>query len=619
MLLLERRFLLMGTTKRARKLHLTEEGSRQLLQRSGVALVVSRGVGQQVEMVNDTFTRVFGYTIEDIPDVAHWWPIAYPDKAYLEIVKAEWQTRVTKAIANRSEIEPMEAKVRCKDGSERYIEFHFSSIGETNIVSFVDLTERKRAEIALRESEERFRLMADAAPVLIWMAGIDKLCTYFNKSWLNFTGRTLAQELGNGWAEGVHPADLQRCLDTYRDSFDERVEFNMEYRLRHNDGEYHWIIDAGAPRFNPDGSFAGYIGAVVDITQRKLGEEALRESEEKFRSIFRDAGVGMVLVSPDGRFLAANQAFCDCLGYTEQELVEQGVASVTLPEDWPAFSQKLRETLTGGRGFQWFEKRCLHKSGRIVYTESSASVIQSRDGDPQYLVGQVLDITERKKAEEALAQMSRKLIAAQEQERARIGRELHDDITQRLALLTVELEELRKNPAETDIRVQQILRETMEIAGDVQALSHELHASKLEYLGVIKGLQGLCKEVAQRQGLEIEFTSQMSSALPYELGICFFRVLQEALHNAVKYSGAKRVEVQLTEDSNKIHLMIHDSGVGFDVEAARQGSGLGLTSMQERVRLVNGTITIQSRRNGGTTIHAYVPFRVEHDSQRVAG
>jgi PAS domain S-box-containing protein len=348
-----------------------------------------------------------------------------------------------------------------------------------------------------------------------------------------------------------------------------------------------------------------------DITERKRTEQAVRESEETFRSVFRDAGVGMVIVSLEGQFLAANKAFCDCLGYKEEELLEKTVESVTLPEDWPAFSKKLREALIEGHGFQWFEKRCLHKSGRIIYTQSSASLIQSRQGLPKYFVAEVLDVTNRKQAEQALAEMTRKLIKAGEQERTRIGRELHDDISQRLAMLALELEQLQQNPSEAQSRLPELRKRTIEISSDVQALSHDLHSSRLEYLGVVAGIKGWCKEFGERHAVGTSFSNDVPGALPLEIGLPLFRVVQEALHNAVKHSGVKHIEVRLWEELSGVHLTIADNGVGFDVETAMLGPGLGLTSMRERVRLVNGTIVIDSEPNRGTTIHVRVPLESE--------
>jgi signal transduction histidine kinase len=150
-------------------------------------------------------------------------------------------------------------------------------------------------------------------------------------------------------------------------------------------------------------------------------------------------------------------------------------------------------------------------------------------------------------------------------------------------------------------------------------LSHELHSSKLEYLGVVSGIKSWCKEFGERQAMKIDFKSDVSTVVPLDIGISLFRVLQEALHNALKHSSVKSIEVQLHEESGEIHLTIRDLGKGFDIEAARQGRGLGLTSMQERVRLVNGTIAIDSKPMAGTTIHVRVPVESKHEAQRAAG
>jgi len=230
------------------------------------------------------------------------------------------------------------------------------------------------------------------------------------------------------------------------------------------------------------------------------------------------------------------------------------------------------------------------------------------------------DITEGKRLEEALTEMGRKLIAAQEQERARIARELHDDINQRLALLGIELEQLQDNPSEVGSRVQEVRKKMSKISNDLQALSHDLHSSQLEYLGVVAGMKSWCKDFGERQRMEIDFrSSEAPHSVPSEIGLCLFRVLQEALHNAAKHSGVKRIEVQLAENSGEIHLVVSDLGRGVDIESARQGRGLGLTSMRERVRLVNGTISIESRPMGGTTIHVRVPFGLERFSERAVG
>ncbi|MEH2164920.1 MAG: PAS domain S-box protein [Nostoc sp.] len=197
------------------------------------------------------------------------------------LVDAKFRT----ALINQ-EIWDFECRICCADGELRWIwaRGHLYHNGQGEAVQMLgllaDISDRKLAEAALRESEARFRQMTDTAPVLVWMSATDKLCNYFNKPWLDFTGRTLEQEMGNGWTEGVYADDLQHCLDTYINAFDARQSFKMEYRLRRNDGEYRWLLDTGVPRFASTGEFLGYIGSSVDIHDRKVAETALQESNE---------------------------------------------------------------------------------------------------------------------------------------------------------------------------------------------------------------------------------------------------------------------------------------------------------------------------------------------------
>ena len=190
------------------------------------------------------------------------------------------QLRFSEGIAGNRE--PFDFRLRRNDGSEVWVSISCGPMSDASgvvvgvIGLFAEITERKFAEAQVRESEERFRSMANCAPVLLWMAGRDKLCEFFNQGWLTFTGRSMEQEVGNGWAQGVHPDDVEHCLQIYHSSFDARRSFEMEYRLRRHDGEYRWILDQGVPRFAPDGEFMGYLGTGIDITDKKQSEESNR-------------------------------------------------------------------------------------------------------------------------------------------------------------------------------------------------------------------------------------------------------------------------------------------------------------------------------------------------------
>jgi signal transduction histidine kinase len=234
-------------------------------------------------------------------------------------------------------------------------------------------------------------------------------------------------------------------------------------------------------------------------------------------------------------------------------------------------------------------------------------------------------ISDRQRTEEMLRGVSGRLIDAQEQERQRISRDLHDDIGQRLSLVAIKLQQIEEDPPDSAVEVSrrmgELWKQTFEISNDVQALSHELHSAKLEYLGIVGAMRGFCIEFGQQQRLEIDFSSHdLPNPLPSpEVSLALFRVLQEALHNASKHSGVSRFEVELWGRPGEINLTVSDSGAGFDVQAAREGRGLGLTSMQERVKVVNGKLSIESQPNRGTVVRARVRLDSPSDSIRAAG
>jgi PAS domain S-box-containing protein len=357
----------------------------------------------------------------------------------------------------------------------------------------------------------------------------------------------------------------------------------------------------------------------MDITRRKQVEEAFLEmnrtlegqgsllrSREELLSVFvKNVPAAVAMLDRDMRYLQVSDRWCT--DYLPGRVQILGLSHYELFPDMPERWKEVHRRALQGETLRADEDRW-EGQGRTHWARWEVRPWHTSDGAVGGILILAEDITRRKQMEEAVSDLSRKLIESQEQERARIGRELHDDINQRLALLAVELSQLQDKPSEIQSRVRELVKRVSEISNDVQALSHDLHASKLEYLGVVVGIRGWCREFSERQKIEIAFESAVTSVLPPEIGLTLFRVVQEALHNAIKHSRVKRIEVQLREDAGKLHLVISDLGRGFDIEAASQGTGLGLSSMRERVRLVNGTIAIESKPMAGTTIHVSVPL-----------
>jgi PAS domain S-box-containing protein len=342
--------------------------------------------------------------------------------------------------------------------------------------------------------------------------------------------------------------------------------------------------------------------------------QAAMETRLRLAAIVESSNDAVLSVTLDGIIHSWNAAAQRIFGFSGAEAIGQPL-SVLAPPELRGEHAKVFQRLTDGTAVEPYETTCLTKAGEKRHVSVSLFPVRDEAGHILGAATTLRDITEQKRAQEVLSTVSQRLIAAQEQERTRIARELHDDIGQRVALLVANLTGLTSGAPDSTVRSRtiEVRRQALEIATDVQALSHRLHSSKLELLGMTAAMRLVCEEFAEQQDSTVKFAARgLPDRVPPDTSLCLFRILQEALHNAVKYSGEREFEVQLWRAEDEIHLVVSDRGKGFDVEAGKRARGLGLLSMEERLKLVSGNLSIESALGRGTTIHARVPVAGAH-------
>ena len=356
---------------------------------------------------------------------------------------------------------------------------------------------------------------------------------------------------------------------------------------------------------------AAILGLLWQRKRRRKTEAELRRSEEKFSKSFRHSPLAISLMTAkDDRYIDINETFEELTGWTHGEVTGRSPRDIELWVDSDKRIAFVKQLLEKGN-VRNLEVQIRRKDGQIRMTLGSSELIDF-GGEPCGL-SVFTDITERKQAEKALANVSRRLIDAQEQERTRIARELHDDINQRIAMLSIELDAVQQSISASDLearmRIKGLQGRLSDIGLEVQTISHRLHSSKLEYLGLAVACRSFCHEVAERHKVKVDFAAEdVPLRLSPDISLCLFRVLQESLNNAIKYSGVQDFDVRLHGTADEIQLTVRDRGIGFDVDTAMNGQGLGLISIRERAGLVKGTVSITSKPMGGTQITVRVPL-----------
>jgi PAS domain S-box-containing protein len=449
-----------------------------------------------------------------------------------------------------------------------------------SIQSAVRLHRAERAAAAgdarLRESEERFRIMADNAPVLLWVSGTDAKRTYFNEVWLKFTGRALAQEVGDGWNENIHPDDVQRCRGTYLAHVNERMPFEMEYRLRRFNGEYRWIVDRGSPRHLPDGTFVGFIGSCIDITERRTAEQALRETNQTLRAMIHSSPLAIYTIDIDSRVRLWNPAAQRIFGWREREVLGRFlpvVQSEKMDEH-----HALRERVVRGEKIDNFETVRVRKDEVPIHVSISVAPMYNASGKVIGAVALTADITERKRTEQDLKQAketAEAANAAKDRFLAVLSHELRTPLTP--VLVGVEsIEHDAQLPPEMRVTVEMIRRNVeleARLIDDLLDLTRiargklELNLRPTDAHVALQSALDICQPdiTAKKLRVSASLTAQrhMVRADSARLQQVFWNLIK----NAVKFTDEGGVitvrSVNRADNDARLFIEITDTGIGI--------------------------------------------------------
>ena len=423
------------------------------------------------------------------------------------------------------------------------------------------------------------------------------------------------------WNDVLLAEDYQQFKEAFQRGLKESGSYIREYRIRRRDGEVIWIQDRGQIICGPDGRVEYISGVFFDITERRQAEEALRESEARFASFMRHAPGTAVMRDFKGRYLFANETWERLQHRTRQDWEGKTIAEVWPPHMAAKFYEGDLQVIAQGKPVQTIEE--IPQEDGIHNWLVTKFPIPDRDGRPALIGAVGLDITMRRRAEEALREseqrlrfLTSQLLSAQERERKRISMELHDELGQSLAVLKLQIRAIERGLGEDQQDLKEGCVELLlyldGVIDDIRRLSRDLSPSILEDLGLQSALKYLINEFSKHytvgHAFEVEDLDQL---FPSEAQIIIYRIFQECLTNISKHAGATEVSIAVKEDDGLIFLVIEDNGAGFDpalVLARRAaGRGLGLAALDERARMLGGTLEIRSQPGAGTRITCVIP------------
>ncbi len=501
----------------------------------------------------------------------------------------------------------------------------------TNEDSSKDIGERKKFESALIESEERFSLIADTAPIMIWISAVDNSFFYFNKSWLDFTGKSLIEQLGNRWQKDIHPDDFDSFLSIYSSSFFSKNEFETVFRLKRYDNEYRWILFKGIPRYLPDQSFAGFIGTAIDITEHKIAEELIKESEEKYRSVVQNVREVIFKTDDSGVFTLLNPYWKEVTGHEINESLGKSIFDFIHPDDKRKSTDEFISIIYKKKKFCRFELRVKTKNNSYRWMELNARIVFDSNSNISGTYGTFGDIHERRLAEIELIDAKEKAEASDKLKSvflAQISHEIRTPLNIILGYNSLIKEKLT-NEFNKDLEMEftiinnsgKRLMRTIDMILNmslVQTGGYELIREEINLYNLINNLINEFKTTLESKNINLFFHTDNERSMIIGDVYTFTQAFQNLIDNAIKFTIDGNVEINLHQDDENIFVEIADTGIGISEEYLPklfeafsqeeigysrrfEGNGLGLALTKKYIELNNAEIFVKSKKGKGTT------------------
>jgi len=592
-----------------------------VLYHSGVDAVIATDMDMRILLYNQKAKEFFGYDKEEVIGKSVW-EMHLKEKVDPERLEQVIQTVQKKGICK------YDVYGEDSEGNEQRLYSIVSPLRDEKgeqvgyILNSRDVTQHKKAGEELRKNEERFRTTFDNAAIGMALMANDGYFMKVNHTLCRILGYSEKELLGKTWVEITNPDDLPGCYDWLK-RVKAGAQRSYEKRFIHKLGHPVWIEVSSSLVRNSKGRIQYYISLFQDIMSRKQAEEALREGKERYRNIFKNIQDVYYEVTLDGIILEASPSIEDLSLFKREEIIGKSLSDIYVdPKNRDEFEKEL---LKNGKVTD-HEALMIDKDGSQIYCSIMAKLVSDKHGEPVKIIGSLRNITKRKRAEEQIHVLTQELMKAQESECQRISRDLHDNVAQELSAVKIGFETLFDNqpaiPPEIRQRVFEMSRTLQESIKAVRDVSYDLRPPTLDEMGLVQAIFQYCHNFSEDNGINVDFHSAgiQDLKLDFDTEINLYRLIQESLTNIKKHADANHVTIRLVAAFPNIILRIEDNGKGFDVQkrssTLSEEKRMGIRSMEQRAKLLQGEMEIQSKPMRGTKISIMLPYKdKKSDSQ----